>query len=79
MTTFLATCAVLILVVGAMAVGVMIQGRRLRGSCGLTGEDCACSALRARSCRFVNAVDDGTRGSEPQSARTGSSSSPRKT
>jgi hypothetical protein len=54
-TTFLATLVVLLLVVGGMALGVMVHGRRLRGSCGLTGDDCACSALQARSCQHVRA------------------------
>ncbi len=55
MTTFLATLAVVAVVVFAMALGAILQGRRLRGSCGLTGDDCACSALRARNCEHVRA------------------------
>ena len=55
MTTFLATLVVLLFVVSGMALGVVIQGRRLRGSCGLTGEDCACSLLQVRSCSHVRA------------------------
>ena len=53
MITFLATLGVLLLVVTGMALGVILQGRRLRGSCGLTGDDCTCTALRARLCRHV--------------------------
>ena len=51
MITFLATLAVVLLTVTGMALGVMIQGKRLRGSCGLTDDDCACTALQARLCR----------------------------
>ena len=50
MITFLAALAVILVVVLGMAVGVILQGRRLRGSCGLTGDDCHCSALQARRC-----------------------------
>ena len=50
METFLATLTVFGVVVLAMAVGVILQGRRLKGSCGGAGEDCSCSALAARSC-----------------------------
>ena len=53
MTTFLLTLAVIVVVVAAMALGVMIQGRRLRGSCGLSAEDCHCNALQVRSCENV--------------------------
>ena len=56
MTTFLATIAVMLLVVAGMAVGVVVHGRRLRGSCGLTGDDCRCSALQARSCDHVQST-----------------------
>ena len=50
MITFLATLAVLGLVLAGMALGVIVQGKKLRGSCGLTGEDCACSPLKAAAC-----------------------------
>ena len=51
MTTFLATIAVVLLTVAAMSLGVVLQGKRLRGSCGLTGDDCTCTAIRALLCR----------------------------
>ena len=51
MTTFLATLVVVLLCVTGMALGVMIQGKRWRGSCGLTGDDCTCTAIQARLCR----------------------------
>ena len=41
-TVLLATLAIFLLVVGAMAIGVMVTGRALRGSCGGVGADCAC-------------------------------------
>jgi hypothetical protein len=49
MTTLLATLVVVGGVMALMAVGAVVQGRRLRGSCG-QGADCACDALTARSC-----------------------------
>jgi hypothetical protein len=50
MATFFATLMVFGVVVLAMAVGVIVQGRRLKGSCGGTGEACTCSAVAARAC-----------------------------
>ena len=52
MATFLATLVIFAMVTGAMAVGVLFQGKRLRGSCGGTGKDCECSPLAARHCRL---------------------------
>ncbi len=40
------------LVVLAMSLGAILQGRRLRGSCGGSGEACSCSPLAARHCRL---------------------------
>lgn len=46
MTTFLIAFAVMGLAVTAMAVGVMVSGREIKGSCGglntIDGADCAC-------------------------------------
>ena len=50
MATFLAAFVIFAVVVSAMALGVIVQGRRLRGSCGGVGQDCTCSALAARAC-----------------------------
>ena len=50
MATFLAALAIFGVVLSAMAVGVVLQGRQLKGSCGGAGEECTCSALAARSC-----------------------------
>ncbi len=52
MITILATLVVFGAVVFAMSVGVLVQGKRLRGSCGGSGEDCSCSPLAARECRL---------------------------
>lgn len=50
MQTFLATFLLFALVVAAMAVGVLFSNRRLRGSCGGTGEACDCSRARQAAC-----------------------------
>ncbi len=50
MVSFLASLAVFALVFLAMSLGVLVQGRRLRGSCGGIGEGCHCSPLAARHC-----------------------------
>ncbi|MHC4385262.1 MAG: (Na+)-NQR maturation NqrM [Planctomycetota bacterium] len=55
MATFLATFLIFGLVVLSMAVGVLLQGRRLRGSCGGTSQNCECSPLAARHCRLREA------------------------
>ena len=55
MATFIAAFAVFGLAVAAMALGAMIQGKRLKGSCGGTGQACECSALKARSCQMRHA------------------------
>jgi hypothetical protein len=52
MATFLATLIVFALVILCMAVGVLVQGRRLQGSCGGTGQACQCSAFAARRCKL---------------------------
>ena len=52
MATLLATAAVFGLVVLAMALGVLVQGKKLKGSCGGSGKDCECSPLAARACRL---------------------------
>ena len=50
MDTLLATIVFFAAIMGAMAVGVVFSGRRLRGSCGGTGEDCACDEEARRAC-----------------------------
>ena len=57
MATFAATLIVFAAVLAAMAVGVVFQGRRLKGSCGGIRGDCTCSALAARSCPVRRGYD----------------------
>ncbi len=57
MATFLATLVVTGLVVLAMSVGVLVQGKRLKGSCGGTGKACECSPLAARNCKLREQID----------------------
>ncbi len=57
MATFLATLVVTGLVVLAMSVGVLVQGKRLQGSCGGTGKACQCSPLAARNCKLREQID----------------------
>ncbi|MCP5056984.1 MAG: hypothetical protein GY937_09705 [bacterium] len=52
MATFLATLVVFGLVTVGMSLGVIVQGKRLKGSCGGTGEACKCSPLAARACKL---------------------------
>ncbi|MDT0617866.1 (Na+)-NQR maturation NqrM [Salinisphaera sp. P385] len=46
MTTFLVVFTVMMLAVSAMAVGVMVSGREIKGSCGglNTKGDCPCQS-----------------------------------
>ncbi|MDH5675943.1 MAG: hypothetical protein OEZ06_27715 [Myxococcales bacterium] len=51
MQTLLATVVIFLAVVAAMATGVVLSGRRLRGSCGgVPGDDCSCSAADRKAC-----------------------------
>ncbi len=63
MLVALLTLAVLAVVMGAMAVGVILSGRTLRGSCGGVGSgDCACDAagvpLDQRACQARGLMRD---------------------
>lgn len=57
MAIFLVTLAIVAIAMAAMAIGVAVSGRRLRGSCGGVGGDCACDKsgvpLAERSCNSV--------------------------
>jgi len=57
LTTFLATLVVFGFAVVGMAIGAMVQGKRLQGSCGGTDRDCLCSALEARRCARRRAAE----------------------
>lgn len=50
METFIVTAGLFALVMAAMAVGVIFSNRSLKGSCGGTGEGCACSPAKRRRC-----------------------------
>ena len=50
METFLAALVVIALTMFAMAIGVLLSGRRLRGSCGGVGDSCRCSTARRARC-----------------------------
>jgi hypothetical protein len=56
MATFFATLVIFGIVVFAMAIGVIAQGKRLQGSCGGTGQACKCSPLAARRCALRDAL-----------------------
>ena len=56
MQTLIGTLIVFAAVVGAMALGVVLTGRVLRGSCGGTGEACRCSRAERRSCELAKAA-----------------------
>lgn len=62
MATFLASLVLFGIVVAAMSVGAIVQGKRLRGSCGGSGKDCECSPLAARSCRLRQMRDASSAG-----------------
>ncbi len=50
--TFFAASLIFGCVVLAMSLGAVLQGRRLKGSCGGVGEDCSCTPLAARACKL---------------------------
>ncbi len=67
MSTFLITLGVIVLVIGAMAIGVMLGRKPIGGSCGglaTLGEDCEfgckkpCSKREARLKAAASAVPD---------------------
>ena len=49
MLTFLLSLLVFAVAATALGIGVIIDGRRLRGSCG-RADDCLCDAISARRC-----------------------------
>ena len=55
MATFFATLVIVGFALLAMSLGVLLQGRRLQGSCGGTGQACKCSPLAARRCALREA------------------------
>ncbi|MEE3327958.1 MAG: hypothetical protein VX252_11535 [Myxococcota bacterium] len=55
MQTFIATALLIGLLMAGMALGLMLRGRSLSGSCGGTGEGCACSEAKRKRCLEENA------------------------
>ena len=55
METFLATFLFFGAVMGAMAIGVIVHGRRLKGSCGGVGGDCPCDEAAQQECELKKA------------------------
>lgn len=53
MQTLLASVLLIAIVMAAMAVGVIVSNRRLRGSC---GRECACSEEARRECALADGV-----------------------
>ena len=53
METFLAALVVFGMVMFAMAIGLLLSGRRLRGSCGGVGDSCRCSATARARCALT--------------------------
>ncbi|MGD8861343.1 MAG: hypothetical protein PVI30_15145 [Myxococcales bacterium] len=67
MQTFLVTLVIFAVAMFAMALGVMLGGRRLSGSCGgVPGKDCTCSVTERKACE-ARALDEDYQGG--QSAR----------
>ena len=58
MQTFFATLLFIGMIMAFMAIGVIFSGRRLQGSCGGTGSDCACDDEAQRSCPHRSAEDE---------------------
>ncbi len=50
MLTLFITLLFFAIAMAALAVGVIFSNRRLRGSCGGTGQDCDCSLAQRRTC-----------------------------
>ncbi|MBW2713995.1 MAG: DUF539 domain-containing protein [Deltaproteobacteria bacterium] len=50
METFLVTFLIFAAAMLLMALGVIFAGRRLKGSCGGTGTDCACDDEKQKEC-----------------------------
>jgi hypothetical protein len=53
MQTLLVTALIIGLSMVAMAIGVIVSNRELKGSCGGTGRDCTCSAEARRDCALA--------------------------
>lgn len=60
LATFLFFCAVM----AAMALGVMLQGRRLKGSCGGIGGDCPCDEAAQQECELRRRAAEASGGAD---------------
>lgn len=50
MTVVLLTIGIFAFAMTGMALGVILSNRRLKGSCGGSGEDCVCEIEKRRAC-----------------------------
>ncbi len=55
MMTVLVTILCFGVVMAAMAFGVIVSNKPLRGSCGGTGDDCTCSEAKRQRCETARA------------------------
>lgn len=53
MTTILLSVGLVGAAMVAMAIGVILSDRVLRGSCGGSGEDCICAIEKRRACSLL--------------------------
>lgn len=59
MQTFIATALLIGLLMSAMALGLMLRGRALQGSCGGTGQSCECNETKRKKCLAANGQEPG--------------------
>ena len=53
MTTMLLTLGAFAMAMTLMAMGVILGGMRLQGSCGGTGKDCLCELEKRKACNLL--------------------------
>lgn len=58
MLVLLLTIAVIAVAMAAMAIGVAISGRRLKGSCGGVESECHCDAMTCRLPKKTTAIGE---------------------
>jgi hypothetical protein len=59
METLIATLSIFAACMLLMGVGAMVSGRRLKGSCGGTGEGCSCDEAARAECALAKHRRDG--------------------
>ena len=58
MTTMIATLGFVAAAMGAMAIGVILSDRKLKGSCGGEGgKDCVCEIEKRRACHLAKRAE----------------------